>query len=123
MLRAFGIQGLLSYHQTRGRKMAQGQVREYRPELVEQKPEERKPQRPSSPPPAEPRSRRPLVAEKMVAEAFVPLAFSATSGAEVPSPAGSGGDFCGCSSCDWLHCLEDILRRSANAKKHRDSEW
>lgn len=41
--------------------MAQGQVREYRPELVEQKPEERKPQRPSSPPPAEPRSRRPLV--------------------------------------------------------------
>src|SRR5438477_2433098 len=61
MLRAFGIQGLLSYHQTRGRKMAQGQVREYRPELVEQKPEERKPQRPSSPPPAEPRSRRPLV--------------------------------------------------------------
>jgi HlyD family secretion protein len=51
--------------------MAQRQVREYRPELVEEKPEkrkpeeprpeERKPQGPSSPPPAEPKSRRPLV--------------------------------------------------------------
>jgi len=56
--------------------MAQRQVREYRPELVEEKPEkrkpeepkleerkpeERKPEGPSSAPPAEPKSRRPLV--------------------------------------------------------------